>query len=165
MANLQQTLDPGATLRAENGFVPELLTAGGTVAITGIIVDRFSAGDSLRYGLSVLINFIANIANGETLTVTATLQDGDNAALSDAATFGSTFATAEMTGITASALVHRGILKGDFNLKGAKRYIRVNIAAVFSAADTDNFDSSGTLALMGGQEEPASQPAVGVATT
>lgn len=120
--------------------------AGDATAVTGVIIDRAA----LRWPKSGVfaVPFTATLAANETLSLVMTVQDGDAANLSDAATFATRANAVIATGPSGGGTV-TGEIEFDVNLSGAKRYLRLNYTPDLSRGATDTAALS-AVAVLGG---------------
>lgn len=134
---------------------PVALTAGGSgdnAAVTGVIIDRATHG--WPQSAVAVLPFLATLAEDETLAVTATLQHGSEADLSDAETLLTVATGAQATGDTGGS-IEQNQVEVDLSLAAAKRYIRLNLTPDLSAADTDIAAIAAVLVLGGANRLPA----------
>ncbi|WP_127104363.1 hypothetical protein [Pararhodobacter zhoushanensis] len=144
----------GDLIAVRNAAGPAALTAAGTgdnTAVTGVIIDR--AALNWPQSCTVVIPFIATLAAAATLSVTATLQDGDNSALSDAATFAAIASGVAATGESGGS-TEQSQIEVDVSLAGAKRYVRLNFTPDLSAGATDTARVGAVIAFGGSNRLP-----------
>ncbi|MCA2012403.1 hypothetical protein LCM17_12970 [Cereibacter sphaeroides] len=144
----------GALISLLNAAGPAALTAAGTgdnSAVTGIIIDR--AAQAWPMSAAIALPFIATLAATETLSITATLQHGDEADLSDAETFAAIASGVQATGDTGGSM-EQGQVELDVSLAAAKRYIRLNFTPDLSASGTDTARVAAVVALGGSNRLP-----------
>ncbi len=144
-----EILNLGSLISVQRAAANAAATAGGTgdaTAVTGVIIDRAA----LRWPQSAVfaIPFTTTLAAAATLSLVATIQDGDASNLSDAATFASFASAVVATGPAGGGTV-TGVVEINVNLRGAKRYLRLNFTPDLSAANTDTAALSG-VAVFGG---------------
>jgi hypothetical protein len=128
-------------------------TAGGTgdnTAVTGAIIDRYEIGTPASAVLA--ISYTATLAEGETLSVTYTVQEGDQSNLSDAETLATATVVAATGGTGGSTVT--GCLEIDLKTIAGGRYNRVNITPDLSAADTDTAALAAVLVFGGMDRVP-----------
>lgn len=145
----------GAAIAIARATANSTATAGGSgdnTAVTGVIIDR----QAFRWPKSGVfaVPFTTTLAAGATLSLAMTVQDGDAANLSDAATFATRANAVVATGPSGGGTV-TGVVEFDVNLVGAKRYIRLNFTPDLSAANTDTGAFSGVAVLGGMDRLPA----------
>jgi hypothetical protein len=126
-------------------------TAGGTgdnTLVTGQIIDR----SLLAYPLSAMIAiaYKAVLAQAATLSLSYSLEHGDQANLSDAAALQSANSAVIETG-GAGGSTNRGVFTAAVDLAGCKRYVRLKFTPDLSAANTDTAEASGQL-IFGGSD-------------
>lgn len=172
MPGLANWLDIAALLAGEPAFDPLAVTAGGAadgVEQDGLAVDRFAiqqndANDNRRRGLSagLFIGLRASLAAGETAALIANAQHADDAAFTTsvadfphrASAQPPTIALPSLT-LGPGALVDtRGVLKQQYDLSGARRFIRVQFTVTMSAGGVDTADAWG-LWIFGGAQHNA----------
>jgi hypothetical protein len=144
----------GALISVLNAAGPVALTAGGAgdnTAVTGIILDRAAYG--WPASAELCLAFTATLAAAATLSAAVTVQHGDDAGLSDATTFDSIANAVIATGPGGGGTVPGQITRA-INLKGAKRYVRVNFTPDLSAANTDTARAGAVLAFGGANRLP-----------
>lgn len=139
----------GSKIAVVRGAANTAATAGGSgdnTAVTGAIIDRAALG--WPQSCVVAVPFTATLAAAATLSVAVTLQSGEAANLSDAASF------ATRSGVVATGPAGGGTVTGtvelDVNLSGAGRYVRANFTPDLSAANTDTAALSEVI-VFGGQ--------------
>lgn len=144
----------GDLLAVKNAAGPASAVAAGTgdnTAVTGIIIDR--AALNWPQSCVVAIPYTATLAATKTLSITATLQDGDDSGLSDAATFAAIASGVEATGDTGGS-TEQGQIEVDVSLAGAKRYVRLNFTPDLSASGTDTAVVGAVIAFGGAMRAP-----------
>lgn len=144
----------GSKLAVVRAAANTAITAGGggdNTAVTGVIIDRAALGWP-QSGV-VAIPFTATLAAAATLSVAMTVQDGDAANLSDAATFASRPNAVVATGPGGGGTV-TGTIEFDVNFEGAKRYVRANFTPDLSAANTDTAALSQVIVFGGARRLP-----------
>lgn len=125
-------------------------TAGGSgdnTAVTGVVIDRAAHG--WAQSAVFVVPFTTTLAAAATLSVVMTVQDGDAANLSDAASFATRANAVVATGPAGGGTV-TGVVELNVNLSGAKRYVRLNFTPDLSAANTDTAALGSALAVFGG---------------
>lgn len=125
--------------------------AGDNAAVTGIIIDRAALG--WPRSVVVAFPFNATLAAAATLSLAATVQHGDAANLSDAATFGSLAGGVIATGGDGGS-TEAGQVELPLDLAGAKRYVRVNYTPDLSAGSTDTARLAAVAAFGGANRLP-----------
>lgn len=154
--------DIGAQLKAALALVPAVITAGAGndgVEVNGPAIDRFQSafGNSRFLSGKLVIAWSAVLAQAATLTLAANLQDdtvtGFNGTPAD---FGPALASAVVaTGPTGGGTV-QGVSVIDVDLAGARQFLRAQITANLSAANTDTVAIAAVLVLGGADQLPAS---------
>lgn len=131
------------------------VTAGGggdNAAVTGVIIDRAARG--FPQSAVLAIPFTATLAATQTLTIAYTVQEGQQANLSDAATLQSGDPVVVATGPAGGGVV-TGEFLVDVPLGAAGQYIRANFTPNLSASGTDTAALSAVLVLGGMDRLPA----------
>lgn len=111
-------------------------TAGGSgdaTEVTGTIFDRLAIGSPSSGVLAV--SYTATLAEGETLSLTYSVEEGAESDLSDAAVL-KTGTVVLATGDTGGS-TEAGVAEIDLNLKAAGRYVRADLTPDLSASGTD----------------------------
>lgn len=140
----------GAYLHAAFAYASATQTAGATTEVQGPSVDRLAAGQNEPLSLSLLLAVTATLASTHTLAYAYKIQhSSDNATWTDYSV-GFTTGTAPVVltgnvGGTAQSIV----VKGDFDINGAKEYIRCDFQPVFSASSVDTATVTGVFVLGG----------------
>lgn len=122
--------------------------AGDNTAVTGVIIDRAALG--WAESVVVAIPFTTTLASAQTLSVSWTLQHGEDSGLSDAATLATSGAAVVATGAGTVA----GVVEAGVSLRGARRYVRLNFTPDLSAANTDTAALSAVLVFAGANRLP-----------
>lgn len=125
--------------------------AGDATQVTGVIIDRYALG--LPSNGVVAIPFTATLAAAETLSLTWTLQHGDDSGLSDAATHATGANAVVATGPGGGGTV-TGTVEARISLRGAKRYVRLQFTPDLSRANTDTAALSAVLVFAGADRLP-----------
>jgi hypothetical protein len=145
---------------SEGGIPFQAITAGAgndNVELNGQAKDRLKAGRTLGLSGKLLILFEAVLAQDETLTVAANLQDAAASSFAggDAADYGTAFpATVVATGPTGGGTV-RGVVELDVDLSGARQWVREQVTLNLSASGTDTVKASSCLLIGGTDHLPA----------
>ena len=148
-----QNRNIGDILRVLRAVPNTALTAGGSgddTEVTGVTIDRATIG--MPKSAVVAIPFTATLGEDETLAVTYTVQEGDAANLSDAATLASGTLTAATGGTGGST--ETGCLEIDITPAAGGRYTRVNVTPDLSASGTDTAAISGVVVFGGMDRVP-----------
>jgi hypothetical protein len=130
------------------------VTAGGggdNTAVTGVIIDRAALGWPQSCVVALL--FTTTLAATQSLSASITVQDGDAANLSDAATFASRADAIIASSVGGGTVT--GQVEFDVNLSGAKRYVRANFTPNLSASGTDTAALSEAIVFGGATRLPA----------
>lgn len=122
--------------------------SGDATEVTGVIIDRAEIGYPQSGVLA--IPFTATLAASETLSIAYTVQEGNAANLSDAATLKSAAAAVVATGVGTVT----GTLEIDLSLAGAGRYIRANFTPDLSRGATDTAALSAVIVFGGSDRLP-----------
>lgn len=179
MPGLANWLDIAALLAGEPAFDPLAITAGAGadgVEQDGLAVDRFAiqqnaAADLRRRGLSAGL-FIAvrtTLAATETMTLIANAQDADDSAFTVNAADFAHRASAQPPTIALPTLSigpgvltdERDTLKQQYDLTGARRYLRCQFTCTLSAAGVDTADVWGLWIFAGAQHNAFQSGLVG----
>lgn len=147
--------DIGAYLHSEYAMDSTSATAAGSgdnTEVNGAGVDR-----SDYLSAKLVIQWEATLAEGETLSLTANAQDDTVAAFSGTpADFGDALAkTVVATGGTGGS-TEKGTTELDFDLAGARQFIRSQVTPDLSASATDTAKVSAVWVFGGKNELPIS---------
>ena len=123
--------------------------AGDNTAVTGVIIDRAALG--WAESLAVAILFATTLSASQTLSINWTVQHGEDAGLSDAATLATSGPVVVATGVGTVA----GQVEAGVSLRGARRYVRLNFTPDLSAGSTDTAALSAALVFGGANRLPA----------
>jgi hypothetical protein len=146
----------------ENGMAEQLKCAYGaistaTAAGTGdnTEVDGAALDVNGNYGsLKVCLAYEAALTSEKTLSLTANLQTADDSSFSvNAEDFGDALTKTEVaggTGITSAT----GVVELDFDLRGARRYVRIQYTPDLSNTGTDTCTVAAAYILAGATEQP-----------
>lgn len=145
----------GSFLRALPALSPVTVTAGGGadgVAQNGLTIDR---NDIVPVALSALAVVIGHAALGaaETAQVAISVQDSADGVDWDDYDAGPPDDYAAVT--TAENADGTHVFTRKIQLGGARRYVRIQVTATMSAADTDTLALSAALVVGGFDELPA----------
>ena len=126
-------------------------TAGGTgdaTEVSGGWIDRQNF-----LSAKLIINYKATLADTETISVAANLQDASSSGGTGAADYGTALAsTVQATSDGGTA--ETGVVELDFDLSGAKQYIQAQFTPDLSASGTDTAIVSAVLVLAGNDNPP-----------
>lgn len=123
-------------------------TAGGSgdaAEVTGAIFDRLAIGTPSSGVLAV--SYSATLAEGETLSLTYSVEEGAESDLSDAETLKSgtvVLATGDTGGSTEA-----GVAEVDVKLAAGGRYVRVDLTPDLSAGSTDTAELAAVMVCGG----------------
>jgi hypothetical protein len=124
--------------------------AGDATELDGRYIDR-----SGYLSAKLTVAFKAVLGDGETLSIAANLQDD-----ADGAGVGTDFGGAFASAVVATGPGGGGTVEGqvelDFDLSGARQYVRAQFTPDLSAANTDTAIIAAVLVLGGADEIPAS---------
>lgn len=154
-----QFLNGGAYARSAPSGAGSLTAGGGgdNTAINGPYFDRKSADYSRPLSCKVVISFRAVLAAGATLSIAAKLQDAVDAAGTGAADYGDALASAIVATGGVGGSTEEGTIELDFELEGAREFIRSVVTPDLSAANTDTAIVSACLVLFGADRVPYSK--------
>jgi len=144
----------GALISVARAAANTAVTAGGSgdnTAVTGAIIDRMAIGNPQSAVLG--IPYTATLAEGETLSIGYTVQEGNEDNLSDAATLQTADAVVVATGPTDGGTV-TGVFEVDVSMAGAGQYVRANFTPDLSASGTDTAALSAVLVFGGADRLP-----------
>ena len=143
----------GAYIKAVIASVVTAVTAAGSgdnTEVDGVWIDRMGYNS-----LSVLIHYQATLAAAKTIAIAANLQDASDSSGTGAADYGDAYAkTVQATG-SGGGSTEKGVLKLDFDLKTADRYVRVQFTPDLSASGTDTASLVASIVLGGADSLPA----------
>jgi hypothetical protein len=152
-----QAHDIGSYLSAEPALIPAVITAGAGndgVEVNGPAFDRLTAGRGLAKSVKLVIFGVATIAGGQSLAITANLQDDTVLAF--------TGTPADLEPVLAATTVLSGAATNgkfraelDVDIQGARRYLRAQITANLTAASVDTCALAAVFVLGGQQNYPA----------
>jgi hypothetical protein len=123
--------------------------AGDNTLVTGVTLDRAAMG--WPESAVVCIPYTATLSAAATLSIGYTVQEGQAANLSDAATL----VTLPLTVVATGAGTIAGEVEVNVSLRGAGRYVRVNFTPDLSAGATDTAALSAVIAFGGANRVPA----------
>lgn len=125
--------------------------SGDNTAVTGAIIDRNAIGNPQSAVLA--IPFTATLAEGETLSIGYTVEEGQANDLSDVETLQTAALAVVATGPSGGGTV-TGTFEVNVPLMGAGRYVRANFTPDLSAGATDTAALSAVLVLGGADRLP-----------
>jgi hypothetical protein len=149
-----QPTDIGAHLTSRFGGAGRALAAGAgdNTEVDGGWVDRTG-----KFSAKVVISYTTTLAQDETLSFTANLQDASDSGGTGAADFGTAYAkTVVATGGTGGSTETGVVEIGDFNLMTADNFIQAQITPDLSASGTDVATWGAVIVLGGAETLPAS---------
>ncbi len=149
-----QIRDIGSLIKVDRAATNTAVTAGGAgdnTAVTGVIIDRAAIGWP-ESGVFA-IPFTTTLAAAATLSIGFTVQEGQAANLSDAATLLTAAPAVVATGPVGGGTV-TGTFEVSLNLRGAGRYVRCNFTPDLSAGATDTAALSAVLVTGGANRLP-----------
>ena len=179
MPGLASYIDQGALLAAKAAIAAITITGGDAadnVEQDGIAIDRFqieptsSSDEGVRgLGAVLFISCVATLGHQETVTVIANCRHADNAGMSTNVSDFDHRASAQPPDIALPSLsideqeaTTYGMLKQQYDLQGARRYIQAQYTATLSdATHTDTAVMSALWIFSGNQTNPFVGGAVG----
>lgn len=150
MTGISFVRNVGAFIRGLPALVNTSRTTGNDgVAINGATIDRNTLATAVRSAKLVVLAD-AVLGTGETLTLRGRLEDSANGS-SWAALAGETPADVveTLTGLHVAGF--------DFNIEGARRYIRAVVTPTLSASASDTVDVAAVLVVGGAYETPINE--------
>lgn len=150
--NVALQRDIGSLIKSAFGLIPNVVTAGG--AGDGTEQDGAWVNREGQLSGKLVVSYSTTLAEGETLTLAANLQDdtaGDGAAAAD---FGDAYAAAVVATGGTGGSTETGTIEIDVDLSGADAYVRCQVTPTLSATTTDTAAIAGTFVLGGSQETP-----------
>ena len=160
--------DVGAYILAVGASNPIVLNSsvgGDEAEINGFSIDRelVTPGQSLQLSCQAAVQYSYSLAAAKVVVLHYNMQHSSAASswLDYADKDGST-RTERTVGTTAStgAQTGNGTLRSNFDLSGAKRYVRLQIEADFTGAATDDMDIGSMIVFGGYDTTPASTAGV-----
>jgi hypothetical protein len=168
--------DVGATVKSFTALTPAVITAAAGndgSELTGITIDRLLAGRELATSAKLVISFVTTTASSKTLSISGNAEHGAASNLSDTADFSAVRAAFDLNatpGPTAITLVAgavpvtvvatggltaaAGQVEVDFDLSGAKQYIRFMPTFDLSNTSADTVAYSATWIFGGFRKLP-----------
>lgn len=143
--------DIGAYIKtAFAGFADVLAAgAGDNVEVSGPWIDRLGFES-----LVASVGWFTTLADGEDLALAMNLQDATDSAGAGAADFGTALVSKVLV-VNSGGGTEEGTEELDFDLSGARRFVRLQFTPNLSASGTDTADLVGQLILGGAIEVPA----------
>lgn len=151
--NIATQKDIGSLLKGKFALIPNVVTAGG--GGDGVEQDGAWVERSKYLSGKLIIAYSTTLAEGETLTLAANLQDdtaGDGAAAAD---YGDAFAAAVVATGDTGGSTETGVVEIDVSLQAADAYVRCQVTPTLSAGSTDTAAITAVFAMGGTQEVPA----------
>lgn len=158
MGGLSRYHNGGAFCKAIPLLQAVALTAGGSGNNTEVNSGWINVEGYLSAKL--VIQAESNIAANKALQMSANLEDATDSSGDGAADFGGSVTTKQMDGGTGSESNSLSVLEMDFDLAGARGFVRAQITPNLTATGTDTSSVSATLLLFGGGEDPITQSAI-----
>ena len=152
MANPAMQRDIGSALigRACGAAAATAGGSGDATEVDGKWIDRQGYSSA-----KLIIGVRAVLGATETVTLAANLQDASDSSGTGAADYGSAVAATTAATGGGGGTTEFGQIELDFDLSGAKRYIRPQFTPNLSRANTDTAIVSATLILGGADKLPA----------
>ena len=148
-----QPTDIGAHITSRFGGAGRALAAGTGDATE---VDSGWIDRTGKFSAKLIISYTATLADTETISFAANLQDASAAAGTGAADFGTALAsTVQATGDTGGT-TETGVVELDFNLMTADNFIQAQVTPDLSASGTDVATWAAVIVLGGAETLPAS---------
>lgn len=138
-------------LRCQLGKV-STATAAGTGDDTAVNCDAVDVHGNYGF-MKVALAYSAALTSTKTLSITAKVETSDVSNFATKSDFGTAMAKTAVAGgedVTSAA----GVLEFDFDLRGAKRYVRFVYTPDLSASGTDTATLCATYVLGGAAEQP-----------
>ncbi len=152
--------DLGKDLRGLPIHDSETITAGAgndNVEVDGNWVDRVGANQRLPLCGKLLISFTAVLDAAETLSIAANLQDATDSAGAGAADYGNALANAVVATGGGGGTTERGVVELDVDLSAARQFLRSQVTADLSRANTDTVALSIVFVAAGDRQAPIGQ--------
>lgn len=103
----------------------------------------------------LIVTYQAVLAEGETISIAANLQDATDSSGTGAADFGTASADAVRATGGSGGSTERGVVEIDVDLSAARQYVRAQFTPNLSASGTDTAILSAVLVLGGAESIPA----------
>lgn len=142
----------GAILDSANALDANTVTAGG--AGDGTEQDGNWVSRIGRLSGKLIVNYTAVLAEGETLTLAANLQDASDSSGTGVADYGDAYAAAVVATGDTGGSTERGTIEIDVDFGSADDYARCQVTPTLSAATTDTVALSASFAIGGASENP-----------
>ena len=144
--------DIGSVIEGKFALIPNAVTAGAAGDGTeqdGAWIDRDD-----RLSAVFVIPFSTTLAEGETLTLAANLQDATASDGTGAADYGDAYAAAVVATGGTGGSTETGEIEINVDLGGANRYVRLQVTPTLSATGTDTAAIAGVAVLSGARAYP-----------
>lgn len=151
--NISAQRDIGSYLSSVNALIANTVTAG-----TGADGAEQNGLWNSHIGFlsgKLVIAYSATLAQAETLTIAANLQDATALAGTGAADYGDAFAAAVVATGDTGGSTENGTVELNVDLSSARGYVRAQVTPTLSAVGTDTVDLAAILVLGGAAEYPA----------
>lgn len=142
----------GAYLSSANALVASVVTAGG--GGDGLEQDGYYNDRSRKLSGVLVVSYAATLAQDETLSLAANLQDASDAAGTGVADYGDAFADAVVATGGTGGSTEVGTIEIDVDLSSADAFVRGQVTPTLSAVATDTVAMSAVLVLSGADEYP-----------
>lgn len=123
---------------------------------SGAWVDRLGADYGTVQSAKLVITGTATLADAATLTVSANMQDATDSSGAGAADHGTAMAAAVVATGGTGGSTETFTVEMDFDLSGAEQFMRSQILADLSAANTDTATWTATWIVFGSDRNPIS---------
>ncbi len=136
---------------SENSGAPALIVAGGgldNVKVTGQVIDRFqgSSTQGKAESMTVVTQFLAALADTETVALAHELEESDDGSAFDAP---EVIEALTVKATASGAENKRGQAEFDIDMRNRKQFVRYNVTLDLSRGATDTA-SFATVATLGG---------------
>lgn len=152
MVNFADVHDAGARIVTKNALNPQTVTAGSTADGTeqnGASIDRLTVGNNQTFrSLKVSLPYNASYSTGTTGQIDFNLQHSSATSAGWADYDDIDGSTANSVTLTTGA---SGVAEADFDLGGAKQYVRVQVTVTHGTTASDDVDIGGVAVLAGGE--------------
>lgn len=156
--NLADMFDVGRKLKAEAAMHPQTMDSSSTedgVAVNGLAIDRLAL-DRRFYSAKAVVTGRATMSTTKTATVALAVLHGDSSGTATTAYSTETNASRTLgsTGATGAQAVDYTV-EQSVNLRGAKRWIRIEVTPTLAATSSgETLSYAGTLVFGGADEDP-----------
>lgn len=142
----------GAYLNSANALAANVVTAGG--GGDGVEQDGYWNNRTRKLSAVLVVSFEATLAEAETLSIAANIQDALDGAGVGAADYDGEFLNAIVATGGSGGSVEVGTVEIDVDLSSAKGWVRGQVTPTLSAGATDTVALSAVLILSGSDEYP-----------